>query len=203
MSSLAPMLAGHREAPYNWLSLERGDAITRSAAGVSPKSALFNPGASTTKVEQSAGSSLRSFPRRAVIMGALMSPSRNNNSVVCAGVGRMGWCSISGIMARRQFSPAFRSNDCTCGRLSSKSIPPVSCRSDKAMSFSSVSIMLHEEASVGLSIEGSVSIGCVSGGYEGTGLTARGVSWGGTSACGVSRGLTPEGGGIEGEGYHP
>ena len=60
---------------------------------------------------------------------------------------------------------------------------------------------------MGLPIEGSVSIGCVSGGYEGTGLTARGVSWGGTAACGVSRGLkgaySEEGGGIEGEGYHP
>ena len=195
MSSLAPIFAGHREAPYNWLSLERGDAITRSAAGVSPRSALFNPGASTTKVEQSAGSSLKSFPRRAVIIGALISPSRNNNSLVCAGVGRMGWWPISGMMSRRQFSPASRSSDCTCGRLSSKSIPPVSCRSDKARSFSSVAIMLHEEASVGLPIEGSMSIGCVSWGYEGTGFAARGVSWGGTAACGVSRGLSSRSGG--------
>ena len=106
MSSLTPVFAGQREAPYNWLSLERGDAITRSAAGVSPRSALFNPGASTTKMEQSAGSSLKSFPRRAVIIGALMSPSRNTNSLVCAGVGSMGRWPISGIIARRQFSLA-------------------------------------------------------------------------------------------------
>ena len=197
-------ICGQREAPYNWLSWERGDAITRSAAGVSPRSALFNPGASTTKMEQSAGSSLKSFPRRAVIIGALMSPSRNTNSLVCAGVGSMGWWPISGIIARRQFSPASRSSDCTCGRWSSKSTPPMSCRSDKARSLSSVSIILHEEASVGLPIGGSVSIGCVSRGYEGTGFTARGVSGAGTAACGVSRGLTPRrGGGIEGEGYHP
>ena len=102
MSSLTPMLAGHKEAPYNWLSLVRGDAITRSAAGKSPKSALLSPGASMIKVGQSAGSSLRSFPRRAVMMGALMSPSRNNKAWMCSGVGRVGWPSTSGMRAKRQ-----------------------------------------------------------------------------------------------------